>query len=92
MPTPIGPSILEQLYEAWRETGWTVEELAEHLAVVLGERLERTTVGKKMKGQIPLKDLEIQALATCLKVTIVWPSRRRPKARRSIARTTRAAA
>lgn len=70
MSNPTGPSILEQLNQAWRGKSWTVEELAERC----GLQLERTTMGKKMKGQIPLKDTEIQALATCLEITIVWPA------------------
>ncbi len=65
-----GPSILEQLNQGWRAKGWTVVQLAEKS----GLQLERTTMGKKMSGNIPLKDLEIQALATCLDLTIVWPS------------------
>lgn len=62
---------MEQLNQAWREREWTVEVLA----AKSGLQLERTTMGKKMKGSIPLKADEIQALATCLDCTIVWPPR-----------------
>lgn len=63
---------MEQLRHAWMETGWTVAELA----AKSGLGLERTTMGKKMSGVIPLKDNEIQALAKCLVITIVFPAKR----------------
>lgn len=68
--------ILEQLNIAFRAAGWSFEELVEKAGLLgpSGKPMDRTTIAKKMKGLIVMKDLEMQALATCLGVTIVWPS------------------
>lgn len=71
-----GPTILEQLNAAWSAKGWTVRELLERSGLLApsGDKpLDRWSLADKMRGKLALKGHEIEALARCLDVTIVYP-------------------
>lgn len=71
---PASLRIVKQLDAAFRTKGWSVRELSERLAAApFGIVLERTTLSKKLRGENPTKDAEIEALAIILEVTITWP-------------------
>lgn len=69
------PTILEQLNAAWRAKGWTLTDLVERadLPGDGGKRMERTTLGKKLRGELPMKAPEIERLAIVLEVTVTYP-------------------
>lgn len=61
-------SITEQLRAAFEKSGMTVVALLEKSRL----DIDRTSLAKKLKGEIRLNTDEAQVLATILDVTIVW--------------------
>lgn len=61
-------SLVEQLRDAFEAKEWSVAKLLESS----GLTIDRTSLAKKLKGDIRLNTDEAQAIARALEVTLVW--------------------
>jgi len=61
-------SLTEQLCDAFKRSGWSVAELL----TKSGLDIERSSLDRKLKGELRLNVDEAQALANALGVTLVW--------------------
>lgn len=59
-------TILQQLRVAYERTGWTMAELLDRS----GLRLDRSTLRRKMVGEVPTTTEEAEALALALSTTL----------------------
>lgn len=66
-------TITAQLQRAFTESGWTLTELLKASRL----DIDRSSLGRKLKGLQRMDTLEAEAIALALAVTIVWPIRRR---------------
>jgi hypothetical protein len=71
-------SITQQLSDALARTGWSVGELLKRSRLPV----DRSSLARKLKGSLPMKTTEAEALAIVLGTYIGWPERR-AKARRA---------
>ena len=67
------PSITEQLQEALKAAGWSVQELLDRSKLPI----DRSSLARKLTGDLPLKTSEAEVLAATLKVRIVFPRKGR---------------
>ena len=54
---------------AHAEKGWSVQQLLEKS----GLRIDRSSLQRKLNGDVPTTTDEWEALARALKLTLVWP-------------------
>lgn len=66
-------SLVEQVRQAHSKSDLTVQQLLEKS----GLPLERSTLQRKLSGDVPTTTDEIEALAKALDYTLVWPRRGR---------------
>jgi transcriptional regulator with XRE-family HTH domain len=69
-------TITEQLNDALGRKGWSMQELLEKS----GLSIDRSSLSRKIRGELRLNTDEAEALASALETTIVWPQKRRAKA------------
>lgn len=61
-------SITEQLKDAFERSGWSMSELLKRS----GLDLDRSSLARKLNGELRMNVDEAQALAKALNVTLVW--------------------
>jgi len=69
-------TITEQLSAEFDRKGWSVQELLDRS----GLPIDRSSLARKLTGDLPLKVSEAEVLARTLGVVIVWPQRPRRSA------------
>lgn len=62
--------LVEQIRTAQRERSWSTQRLLDES----GLQLERSTLSRKLRGEVPCTDAECEALARALDITLVWPT------------------
>lgn len=68
-------SLVEQIRRAQVERGWSVQQLLDKS----GLSIDRSSLQRKLAGDVPLTTEECEALAKALDITLVWPKPRRRK-------------
>ena len=68
--------LVQQIREAQQERGWSVQQLLEKS----GLPLDRSSLHRKLNGDVATTASECEALAKALEITLVWP--KRPRGRR----------
>jgi ribosome-binding protein aMBF1 (putative translation factor) len=61
--------LVEQIRTAQRERSWSTQQLLNES----GLDLDRSTLHRKLAGEVPCTDAECEALARALSITLVWP-------------------
>lgn len=64
--------LVEQIRTAQLERGWSVQQLLDKS----GLQLDRSTLQRKLTGEVPATDAECEALAKALKTQLVYPRAR----------------
>jgi ribosome-binding protein aMBF1 (putative translation factor) len=67
--------LVQQIREAHEKRGWSVQQLLDKS----GLPIDRSTLHRKLKGDVASTTIEIEALATALEITITWPKRHRSR-------------
>lgn len=62
-------TLTEQLNEAFERSGWSVAELLEKSNF----DIDRSSLSRKLKGELRMNTDEAEVLATVLQTTIAWP-------------------
>jgi transcriptional regulator with XRE-family HTH domain len=61
--------LVEQIRSEQLRRSWSTQQLLEKS----GLQIERSTLHRKLTGEIPLTAVECQALATALDLQLIWP-------------------
>jgi transcriptional regulator with XRE-family HTH domain len=61
-------TIVEQIRDAWKSRDWSAKELLERS----GLTLDRSTLERKLRGEVAMRTDEAQRLADALGITIAW--------------------
>lgn len=67
------PDIVQQLRAAFEGKGWSVQELLDRSRL----DIDRSSLARKLDGELPMKVKEAEVLARTLDAVIVWPPRRK---------------
>lgn len=65
--------LVEQIRAAQLKNGWSTQQLLDKSDLPI----DRSTLHRKLHGNVPMTDAECEALAKALGITLVWPKRRR---------------
>lgn len=65
-------TITQQLSAAFAQKGWSVQELLDRSKLPI----DRSSLARKLSGELPMKVREAEVLARTLACVIVWPPRR----------------
>jgi len=65
--------LVEQIRREQQRLGWSTQQLLDKS----GLRLDRSTLHRKLAGEVPTTDAECEALANAMAFTLTWPKRRR---------------
>ncbi len=61
--------LVEQIRSEQQRLGWSTQQLLDKS----GLRLDRSTLHRKLAGDVPTTDAECEALANALELQLVWP-------------------
>lgn len=61
--------LVEQIRSAKEARGWSTQ----HLLDKSGLRIDRSTLHRKLAGEVPTTDSECEALAQALAIQLTWP-------------------
>ena len=64
-------TLTQQLNAAFEESGWSVAELL----AKTGLPIDRSSLSRKLKGELRMNTDEAETIASALGVTISWPER-----------------
>lgn len=66
-------SLVEQVRAAQVEKGWSVQKLL----AKSGLTIDRSSLQRKLCGDVPTTDQELEALARAMRITLIWPRPRK---------------
>lgn len=65
--------LVEQIRSEQLRLGWSTQQLLDRSRL----SIDRSTLHRKLAGEVPTTDAECEALAGAMGFTLVWPKRRR---------------